>query len=134
CHKQRDHEVHGILLLFQFGIGVFLIRVLSYSYRFKKIYSSAKHFMKNLLASIRNCSRLWGSGLTRAIINTPAMLGNSSRIFACFSSRVLPGTNGRNRSRYAPNNVSILFRTAIGLRASSGPMAARTQPVPGEFK
>jgi hypothetical protein len=44
--------------------------------------------MKKFLASIKICSRLSGAETTRAIINTPAMLGNNNLIFAIFSSRV----------------------------------------------
>ena len=54
----------------------------------QKIYASAKDFMKKFLASVNICSRLWGSGVKRAIANTPAILGNNNLHFASFSSRV----------------------------------------------
>jgi hypothetical protein len=54
----------------------------------KTFYSSAKHLIKKFLASINICSRLRGAEVRRAIINTPAILGNSNLHFASFSSRV----------------------------------------------
>src|SRR4029077_18821954 len=54
----------------------------------EKNYCSAKLLMKKFLASIKICSRLCGSELTRAIINTPAMLANNNLIFLHLSSRV----------------------------------------------
>jgi len=69
----------------------------------------------------------------RTIISTPAMLENNNLHFVSLSSRVRPGMNGNNRSRYASNAASILLRTATGFRASSGPKAETTQPDPGEF-
>ena len=44
--------------------------------------------MKKFLASINLCSRFLGSDVILAIINTPAMLENNTRIFANLSSRV----------------------------------------------
>src|SRR5438034_11835993 len=58
----------------------------------QKNYSSAKVLIKNFLASANLISRVCRSELTRTIINTPAILGNSNLHFASLSSRVLPGT------------------------------------------
>ena len=44
----------------------------------KKIYSSAKHFIKKFLACINICSRLWGDKVIRTVVSTPAILGNNS--------------------------------------------------------
>jgi hypothetical protein len=63
-------------------------RVRTYSIDSKKIYSSAKLFMKKFLACSNLCSRILGSGVTRTIINTPAILGNNNLHFASLSSRV----------------------------------------------
>jgi len=58
CHKQRDHEFHRVLLSIQFGICSVSVKSTTVLFSDKKIYSSAKHFMKKFLASIKICSRL----------------------------------------------------------------------------
>jgi hypothetical protein len=47
-----------------------------------------KHFIKKFLASNNICSRLSVVETTRAIVNTPAILGNNKVNLASFSSRV----------------------------------------------
>jgi len=63
-------------------------RVRAYSMVSKKIYAAARLFKKNFLASINLCSRFSGSGITRTIIKTPAILGNNNLTFASLSSCV----------------------------------------------
>src|SRR5579872_2322387 len=88
-----------IELSFQLGCDRLIYRVPTYSIGSKKNYFSAKVLIKNFLASASLVARVGRSGLTRTIINTPAILGNSNLHFASLSSRVLPGKNGESRSR-----------------------------------
>ena len=98
CHQSVGPEipVEVTHYLMNFDYHFLSISVRSVSSRCKeydralygqKIYSAAKDFTKEFLASFRLCSRLC-SGVKRAIASTPAMLGNNSLNFEIFSSRV----------------------------------------------
>jgi hypothetical protein len=69
-------------------------------YRAKKIlrHVSVKLFTKKFRASISIRSRFWEDEVTRAIVSTPAILGNNSLNFASFSSRVCALCSGEYRT------------------------------------